>query len=272
MYCASTDYNLIFSGNPNLKPEESETLNVGVAWRPQDSLELSVDYWDIKQENKIDEAPFGFIYQQFCGVQNSPVCVRSAPVGGATLGTLQTINSGFLNIGEVNTSGVDLSGYWRFDVGPGRMTLGLAYQRLLNYERVELNDTGTAFVTRSLEGEYEFPEDRAQLSADFGGDTWGVFAQVSYIGAFQDTPDVDFDGVLDYDRFTTPEVDAWTTLSLQFRYTGIDNVQLLLGVDNALDEDPPFATGDGDTDLFGYVQSVHSPRGRFWNAKAIFKF
>jgi iron complex outermembrane recepter protein len=270
--CGALDYNIIFSGNPDLEPEESETLNLGVAWRPRDSLELSLDYWDITQENKIDEAPFGFIYQQFCGVQDSDVCVRSPPVGGATLGTLQTINSGFLNIGEVNASGVDLTGYQRFDVGPGRLTLGLSYQHLLEYERVELNSAGTAFVARALEGEYEFPEDRAQLSADFSADTWGVYALLSYIGAFEDTPDVDFDGVLDYDLFTTPKVDSWTTLNLQFRYTGMDNVQLLVGVDNVLDEEPPFATGDGDTDLYGYVQAVHNPRGRFWNAKAIFRF
>jgi iron complex outermembrane recepter protein len=270
--CSPLDYNIIFSGNPNLKAEESETLNLGVAWRPRDSLELSLDYWDIKQENKIDEAPFGFIYQEFCGVQDSTVCTRSAPLGGAALGTLQTINSGFQNIGEVNASGVDLSGYYRFDLGAGRLTLGLSYQHLLEYERVELNSTGDAFVTRALEGEYEFPEDRAQLSADFGGETWGVFAQLNYVGAFQDTPDVDFDGVLDYDLFTTPEVDAWTTLNLQFRYTGLDNVQLTVGLDNALDEEPPFAVGDGDTDVFGYVQAVHSPRGRFWNAKAVYKF
>jgi outer membrane receptor protein involved in Fe transport len=270
--CGALDYNIIFSGNPNLKAEESETLNLGVAWRPSDSLELSLDYWDITQENKIDEAPFGFIYQQFCGVQDSDVCVRSAPIGGATLGTLQTINSGFLNIGEVNASGVDLTGYQRFDVGPGRLTLGLSYQHLLEYERVELNSAGTAFVSRALEGEYEFPEDRAQLSADFSAETWGVYALLSYIGAFEDTPDQDFDGVLDYDLFTTPKVDAWTTLNLQFRYTGMENVQLLVGVDNVLDEEPPFATGDGDTDLYGYVQAVHNPRGRFWNAKAIFRF
>lgn len=270
--CSPLDYNIIFSGNPNLKAEESETLNLGVAWRPADSMEFSLDYWDITQENKIDEAPFGFIYQQFCGVQNSTVCQRSAPLGGATLGTLQTIASGFLNIGEVNASGVDLSGYYRFDAGPGRLTLGLSYQHLLEYERVELNSAGTAFVSRALEGEYEFPEDRAQLSADFSSGVWGVYAQLSYIGPFEDTPDVNFDGILDFDRFSTPEVDSWMTLDLQFRYTGLDNVQLLVGVDNVVDEEPPFAVGDGDTDVFGYVQAVHNPRGRFWNAKAIFKF
>jgi outer membrane receptor protein involved in Fe transport len=270
--CGSLDYNLIFAGNPNLEAEESETLNLGLAWKPVDSLEMTLDYWEISQENKIDEVPFGFIYQQFCGVQNSTVCTRAAPVGGATLGELQTINVGFINIGEQNVEGVDLGGYYGFDVGPGRLALGLTYTRLLSFERVELNSAGTGFVTRALEGEYEYPEDRAQLTADWGTDTWGVYSSVNYVGPFEDTPDADFNGTLDYDTVTTPEVGSWTTVNLQVRYTGIDKVQLMVGVDNAFDRMPPFAIGDGDTDLYGYVQSQHNPRGRFWNAKAIVSF
>jgi iron complex outermembrane receptor protein len=270
--CGPLDYNLIFSGNPDLEAEESETLNLGVAWKPVDSLELTLDYWEINQDNKIDEVPFGFIYQQFCGVQDSTVCTRDAPVGGQTLGQLQTINVGFINIGEQNAEGVDLGGYYGFDAGLGRVTLGLTYSRLLTFERVELNSAGTGFVTRALEGEYEYPEDRAQLTADLGTDAWGINMAVNYVGPFQDTPDANFDGVLDYDTRTTPEVGQWTTVNLQFRYTGFDRVKLTLGVDNAFDKMPPFAVGDGDTDLYGYAQSQHNPRGRFWNAKAIVSF
>ncbi len=270
--CTALDYNLIFSGNPDLEAEESETLNVGVAWQPSSSIELTLDYWDIKQENKIDEVPFGFIYTQSCDVQDSTVCVRGTPLPGQTLGSLQSINSGFINIGEQSVSGVDLGGYFGFDVGPGRLTLGLNYTHLLEFERVELNLDGTAFVTRALEGEYEYPEDRAQLTADFGNDTWGVYASLNYVGPFEDTPDVDFDGVLDYDTNKTREVGDFTTLNLQLRYTGLEHLRLVLGLENALDEDPPFAIGDGDTDLYGYVQSQHSPRGRFWNVKATYAF
>ena len=45
---------------------------------------------------------------QFCNDQDSTVCARGAPVGGDTLGPLQTINSGFINIGEQIVQGVDL--------------------------------------------------------------------------------------------------------------------------------------------------------------------
>lgn len=70
----------------------------------------------------------------------------------------------------------------------------------------------------------------------------------------------------------TRDVASFTTVDLQFRYTGIEHLQLLLGLDNAFDEEPPFAIGDGDTDLYGYVQSLHSPRGRFWSIKGIYRF
>jgi len=271
VYCAQTDYIILFSGNPNLEPEQSETINVGVAWQPTDGINLTLDYWDIKQEDKIDEVPFGFLFQQ-CNVQNSPVCVRGAPLPGDTLGPLQQVASTFNNIGEQSAEGIDLSGYFTMPLGGGSMTLGANYSHLLKFERVELNSAGTAFLTRELTGEYEYPEDRATLSGDWGNDTWGVYSSLNYVGEFQDLPDVDFDGVLDYDTNNTRKVKAFTTLNLQFRYTGIENIKLLLSIDNALDEEPPFAVGDGDTDLFGYVQSQHSPRGRFWNAKAIFSF
>ncbi len=277
VYCGNTDYLIVFSGNPNLEPEESETMNLGVAWQPTDGVNLTLDYWDLTQDDKIDEVPFGFLYQNFCATQVSTVCTRSAPLPGDTLGQLQSVNSGFINIGEQSATGIDLSGYYAMELGNSTLTLGLNYSRLLNFEKVELNQAGDDFITRELTGEYEYPEDRAQLSADFSMADWTFYGQINYIGAFEDTPDIlpigeAPDGVLDFDQVTTPKVDSWTTLNLQVAYRGIDNVKLSLSVDNAFDDEPPFAAGDGDTDLYGYVQNVHNPRGRFWTARAVFNF
>jgi outer membrane receptor protein involved in Fe transport len=271
-YGGVLDYNLVFSGNPDLKPEESRSLNVGGAWKPVSDVELTLDYWDIKQEGKIDEVPFGFLYAEFCNDQASTRCVRGTPLAGERLGRLQLIHTSFINIGEQNASGIDLGGYYGMELPGGKLSLNLSWSHLLKFEKVELNQAGTAFVTRALEGEYEYPEDRATLSADFGNDNWGVYANLAYIGSFEDTPDFDFDGILDYDTHKSRKVGSFTTLNLQGRYTGIKNVKLLFGLDNALDEKVPFAIGDGDTDIYGYAQSVHNPRGRFWNAKAVFSF
>jgi outer membrane receptor for ferrienterochelin and colicin len=268
-YCAATDYTIVFTGNPNLTAEESETFNVGVAFE-QGGFNASVDYWDITQDDKIDEA-IGFTYQQECNNQASTICIRGAPLAGDTLGPLQQINATFDNIAQQSASGVDLEAQYRFGAGEGSLTFGLSYTRLLDFERIELGPSGE-FVTREVTGEYEYPEDRAILTASWDQSKWGLFGALNYIGSFQDLPDANFDTVPDYNENDTRSVGSFTTLNLQGRFSPTDSMKFLLSLDNALDEEPPFAVGDGNNDLYGYVQSTHNPRGRFWSARAIFTF
>jgi len=55
------------------------------------------------------------------------------------------------------------------------------------------------FVTPPLAGEYEYPETRWSLSGNYQAGDWGFYTQLDYVGEFEDTPDIDFDGVLDFD-------------------------------------------------------------------------
>ncbi|MCX2833465.1 TonB-dependent receptor [Microbulbifer thermotolerans] len=271
-YCASTDYTIVFSGNPDLEAEESESFNLGAVITPIDDLQLSLDYWSITQEGKIDEVPFGYIYNKYCNDQNSTVCRRDTPLPGETLGALQSVNSSFQNIGEQTVSGVDLSlVYSSLQLAGGDLSLRLDYTYLSEFERVELN-ADEVFQTRDLAGEYEYPQHRWSASGDWTFDNFAFTAGLNYIGEFEDTPDIDFDGTLDYEANKSRTVDAFLTLNLQARYTGFDNLVLSLGADNALDEEPPFAIGDGDSDLYGYVQSQHDPRGRFIYGKMVYNF
>lgn len=270
--CPVLDYTIVFSGNPDLDPEESESYNFGFVWQPSGSFNLAVDYWDLTQKNKIDEVPFGFLYQQFCNVQTSTVCIRQAPLPGDTLGELTSIAASFINIGEQSASGVDLELNYTREVGSATVALGLNYSHLLDFERIELNSAATALVSRDLTGEYEYPEDRAVFTSSWTIGDWGINTALNYVGSFEDRPDNDFDGVLDFDTVKTRKVDSMVTANLQLAYHGIKNTTLMLGVDNVLDEEPPFAVGDGDSDLYGYVQSQHDPRGRFIYGKATYRF
>lgn len=273
VYCASTDYTIIFAGNPNLDAEESESYNLGVLLEPIADLSLSLDYWEIEQEGKIDEVPFGFLYNQSCSTQNSTVCVRSAPLGGQPLGVLQSINSGFTNIGEQTVSGVDLNAvYSGFELHGGEILLSLDYTYLAEFERVELNPAGTAFQTTDLAGEYEYPQYRWVATGEWNVGDFGFTASLAYMSEFEDTPDINFDGTLDYDTNSSRSVDTFTTLNLQASYTGFENINFVIGADNVLDEEPPFAIGDGDGDLYGYVSDLHSPRGQFVYGKLTYQF
>jgi outer membrane receptor protein involved in Fe transport len=182
--CPSLDYTIIFSGNPNLNPEESDTLNVGAAWQPSDMWRVSVDYWDINQDDKIDEVPFGFIYEQECNNQASTVCVRGAPVGGNTLGPLAQLNSGFVNIGEQSVKGIDLGGSFASSLGAGVLTLGLEYSHLIEFEgRAELGRHGIRHPRPDRQ--YEYPEDRFVLSGDYSMDAWDFYGTVNFTGSFR---------------------------------------------------------------------------------------
>ncbi len=271
LYCGVLDYTIRFSGNPDLDAEESESWNLGIAWQPNSDVRLSLDYWDIVQEGKIDEVPFGLIYDAFCNDQASEVCERGAPLPGDTLGPLIRVNSTFANIGEQSVNGIDFSAYWSLDLAGGNLGLSFDYTHMLEFERIELN-SDFEFVSRELTGEYEYPEDRFVLAGDFAWNDWGVYAAVNYIGSFEDQPDFDFDGTLDFDQHNTRSVDSFTTVNLQLRYTGFEGLTLMLGADNLLDEDPPFAIGDGDTDLYGFVASQHDPRGQFVYGKVTYRF
>ncbi|MFD1216893.1 TonB-dependent receptor plug domain-containing protein [Microbulbifer celer] len=272
-YCASTDYNIVFSGNPDLEAEESESFNLGAVLKPLDTMQVSLDIWRITQDGKIDDVPFGYLYRLNCNDQNSSVCIRSEPLPGESLGALQSIDSGFINIGEQSVSGVDLSMvYSGMPIAGGDLGLRLDYSYLMEFERVELDSSGENFLSRDLAGEYEYPEHRWSASADWARDNFAFTLGLNYIGEFEDTPDIDFDGTLDYDSNRSRIVDSFLTLSLQARYTGFENMVLSLGADNALDEEPPFAIGDGDSDLYGYVSSQHDPRGRFVYGKMAYSF
>lgn len=272
-YCASTDYNIVFSGNPDLEAEESESFNIGAVLEPVDALRLSLDYWSITQDGKIDEVPFGYLYRLNCNDQDSDVCNRADPLPGESLGALQSIDSGFVNIGEQTVSGVDLSlVYSGLPLAGGDLGLRLDYSHLAEFERVELDSSGENFLTRDLAGEYEYPQHRWAASADWARENFAFTLGLNYIGEFEDTPDIDFDGTLDYDSNKSRTVDNFLTLNLQARYTGFENLMLSLGADNALDEEPPFAIGDGNSDLYGYVSSQHDPRGRFVYGRMVYSF
>jgi outer membrane receptor for ferrienterochelin and colicin len=265
VYCTNTDFLIVFAGNPDLEAEESESFNLGAIWQPTDALSLSLDFWDITQDNKIDEVPRIFIYNANCNDQASTICVRGAPLPGDTLGPLQQLNSGFVNISSQSAQGVDLSLlYGGLQVGGADVSIAFDYSRLLELERVELDGTGLAFITRDLTGEYEYPEDRATLRTDWVIGDFSVNAALNYVGSFEDFGADE--------SLKQRSVSAFTTLNLQFSYSGIRNTLLTLGIDNALDESVPFAIGDSDTDLYGFVASQHDPRGRFVYGKATFNF
>lgn len=261
--CNALDYNIQFAGNPDLQPEESESWNVGFIWAPTAEFGLSVDVWSITQDNKIDEQEFGPIYDAECNDQNSTVCVRLPPSGSDSLGVIQKIYSTFENVSSQEVSGIDFSANYNHsldDLGLLKFNLEWAYQ-----DKFEKNG-------RDYTGEYGYPEHRWIFSTNWELGELNTNMNISYVGEFEDTPDIDFDGNLDFDTETSRMVDSQVLVDLQTAYHITESTRLSLGVNNLFDEKPPFVIGDGDSDLYGYASAVHNPRGRYFYTKVSFSF
>ncbi|QSX39963.1 TonB-dependent receptor [Shewanella cyperi] len=261
--CKALDYNTVFAGNSDLDPEESKTWNLGVIWAPSQRMDIGLDYYSITQDNKIDKQPLGQIYAANCNDQNSSICERLTPQPGQTLGPIDVIHSSFINISSQEVEGIDLSAHYGFELDSyGDLKFGLEYSYLINFEK----------DGRDWTGEYKYPLNRWLLTSNWTMDNFAANLNVSYVGEFEDTPDIDFDGTLDFDWYQSRMVDSQVLVDASASYRFNDTVKWTVGVNNLLDEEPPFAIGDGDTDLYGYVISVHNPMGRYIYTKVQVNF
>ena len=116
------------AGNPLLKEEEGESMTAGFVWDINDRFSVSADYYRIKLEDaasqlsstflltneancRLGTFPDGSPFNQaadsaFCQNVTGLITRQSAP--GTTLdGTVQRINSSYINTANIETSGVD---------------------------------------------------------------------------------------------------------------------------------------------------------------------
>ncbi|MGI2192225.1 TonB-dependent receptor [Shewanella baltica] len=252
--CTLSDETTEFAGNPKLKAEESETWNIGMIWAPSQKFDIGFDIYSITQDNKIDKLLLQDIYDANCNDQNSTVCVRLAPQVGQTFGALDVIRSSFVNLGSQQVQGMDVSTHYGFELdGYGDLKFGLEWSYLHNFEK---DDTHQVV---DYTGEYKYPKNRWLATTNWTMDNFAANLNLSYIGEFED-----------FNKTRT--IDAQILVDMSGTYRFNEMFKLTLGVNNVFDEEPPFAIGDGDTDLYGYVTSVHNPMGRYIYTKLTMNF
>lgn len=256
--CAQTDYTIVFSGNDQLEAEESENWNLGAVWQMNDQWDFTVDYWSITQDNKIDRNDFETIYEAECNDQNSTICVRLEPAAGEELGPLSVLYNSYVNISSQEASGLDFSTNYNLPLNEyGGIRFSLDWSYMTEFEK-----NGIDYA-----GEYNYPEHRWIATADWNNDAWGATTTLSYTGEFED-----YQAPSEVEASEARTVESQALLDVQVRYDFTSSLRWTLGANNVLDEEPPFAIGDGDGDLYGYASSVHNPRGAFIYTKVNYKF
>jgi len=279
-------------GNLGLKPEIANTITYGFVATPDSikGLMVSADYFNIKVDNYIAPVDASTIIKQcvdaasdyFCGLFH-----RDAATG-VLFGTNGYLFANNQNTGYLQTSGMDVTGDYRFDAGIlgtgrahganwGQLDLALV-GTWLNSRRIEqLPGLGT-FNCRGLFGPtcgqptptwrhnlrltWTLPGGTATLSAN-----WRYFGSTS-LSSNTDNPFLQGDPVV-----INANIPAYNYLDLAATWK-VYGIEFRGGINNVMDKDPP-AIAAGLLASFGNGNTypgVYDPMGRLLFVGATVQF
>ena len=271
--------NEITGGNPALKPETSKQQTLGLVFSPSDSVNISLDYWQLQLERIITAPSTQEIVSRYrAGDPAYKGLVTLTPDGQVE----QTIAVN-QNVGNAKLEGLDIEANFRFALAGGRFDARLAGTYFLKYDQVSPGGAISHKVGTMVEERLDAsgaPNTQAVLDANGGGVVlrWRHKLMGTYtLGGFAFTLAQNFyngyrtnnrqiDGAPNY-------IGPQAIYDAQIGYTGlVKGLSLVVGVKNLLDRNPPLYVPASNQFQAGYDISLYDPRARFVYGSVNYKF
>ena len=245
---------VIYTGNPNLKAEKSESTSIGLVWDPLKNLSVSVDWYNIIQRDLVSQNGTAYI------VANPTLFV--ADIVRDAAGAITTIFDRYNNVAKVQVEGIDLEARWMLMSGVnGKLTLRTMGSYLASFQQPPaINQPMTEFAGGNAGPRGALPRTKAKLGFDYDyagfamtvmGNVTSGYAQ-KRVGPF---------------ATTQRRVPSQSTADVSLSYSGIKHMKLYLNVQNVGDKQPPFDASVGYFDVTQY-----DLRGRFVRGGLEYKF
>jgi outer membrane receptor protein involved in Fe transport len=259
-------YQFLYGGNPDLDPEEADTVTAGLVVEPMDAMRLSIDYWDIRIEGVIEGMDTNVILDQ-CALDGQ-LCelVHRGANGTLWLGKDAYLIGIYWNLGEQHSNGIDVAwdwspgDHWRFNL------IGTYY---LKQETTAIpNDPDTRWDCAGIANDYycwaKTPEWRHIATATYdSGGAWALTGRWRYFGEIDYTDETD--------QIAGDNLKAQNYLDLSAVIRFMDTHDLSLGVNNLLDREPPLL-GAWQSSQANTVAGFYDTLGRFVFANVTFRW
>lgn len=230
----------IRGGNPQVNPEEADTLTFGAVYQPSgvDGLSLSLDWYDIEVNKAIDLLGVQRIVDQ-CFNEGGEICNRITRDPDS--GRVTRVENTFLNLNTLNANGVDLEATYNRQLdlfGGGAETLGFRFLgSWLNEHSFTNVDAPKVDQVGELSGA-GYPEFRATTNVTYSNGPFSAFLQGRYIDS--GILDIDYvEGVDIADNSVSSVFYTDLRLSYGSELSGDREWEVFLNVTNLFDEDPP---------------------------------
>ena len=254
-------YNGFLGGNPNLKPEKSDTISYGLVFRPDvGDLSVAVDYFDIKVEDTISSTAGGNadVYIDNCIATGLPTfcnLVHRDSFGSLWLSQSSAyITDTSLNLGTLKTTGVDIQASYTLNLGEHRLGFNLVGTKLFELSNAPLpgfpsydctgfygNTCGVPSPAwrHSLRTNWRTPWNGLDIAA-----TWRYYGDSKserLSGNAQLSGPVNANGIAN-------GVPAYSYVDLTASMTFAEKFTVRVGANNLFDKTPPIIPSGGVTD------------------------
>ena len=270
-------YNQLQGGNPNLKPETSDSYTFGVVLQPAKDMSVTLDFFNIKVKDQISTLPSTIVLQQ-C-LASGTLCNLITRDSAGTLWLLPSarIVATNLNIAQQSTSGFDIGfNYTQKITGYGSLAVNFLGTYLRKFE----TDPGSGSGSYDCTGLYSgacgtpLPQWRHKLRG-----TWATPWNFDVSMTWRHMDSVDASGTSSNANLTTTvnslnrTLGARDYLDLAGSWAVTKQLTIRGGINNLLDKDPPVSTivgagfGNGNT-----FPQVYDALGRRVFMNATYKF
>jgi len=271
-------------GNKNLKPEKSKQYSLGIVFSPSANFSASVDYWDLSisdailQKSEIQVLSNQSQYKDFI-YRYDPAAFPDGYDGSTGAGVIK---------GSTNTNFPIAYVYLPYD-NTGRffaagLDVNLQYKmKLAGGGAVGVNMDGTFYTKHGYKyfgepevndiGDYKdfgpTPRWRHALTFAYSQGPWNASLTNNYTSGYKDYTDPAAVNTTTYPEVRN--VSAYSTWDAQLGWKGMKNLDVVFGVKNLLDTDPP-SSRTGVNFQVGYDAQWTNPLGRAYYLRLKYKF
>jgi outer membrane receptor protein involved in Fe transport len=228
-------------GNPDLKAEATDTFTVGATFTPRflDRFILTADYYSIKVKNAVSSVDPQTSVDQCFETGSANFCSLVHRNANGFITEVDQVN---INAASYLVSGLDVQALYSFDTHflgqDGKLGLDIFYNHKFAQQQTPFAgdavsyELGTADTYASQQLGTGF-KDEFTFNANYTVGKLSVHYRLKYLG-----PVTASEGAY--------SIPAYTYHDLKFDYAASKKVDIYVGADNLLDQQPPFIAG-GDS-------------------------
>jgi len=255
----------VLSGNPELEPETANTYNIGFQWTSTSesglmgNMSVSLDYYNIDIDDVISVVPGLNTLSKCYNLDGSNPDYVDSNVFCQLLhrdanGLLQLIETPYLNMGKLSTSGIDLDFSWRPDMMGGNLLFRTNVSYTDSFEIQTLEGDPTVDYVHTISVGNSHPQWKSMTDLGFQSESFTFGVRWRYLESMDDVT------VITTPATPQPGTVSYNTYDLYGTYSPTDKFTIRAGVSNLTDElSVRVSSSQWSTD-----PALYDPTGRQW--------